>query len=639
MCGIAGFLELTPATPGPELSARAGRMADALAHRGPDDRGVWVDAASGVAFGHRRLSIVDLSASGHQPMTSTDGRFTLTYNGEIYNYRALRAELAAAGAAFRGTSDTEVMLAAVSAWGVRDAVRRFNGIFAFAVWDRATKTLSLARDHLGVKPLYWGRCGSTILFGSELKALRAHPAFAASVDRDALAGYLRLGYVEAPRTIWAGIAKLPAGCCLAIAADGSGAPEPYWSVRDAAARGLAAPLRVDEAEATDRLAALLDDAIGLQMVADVPVGAFLSGGVDSSLVVALMRRRSPHPVRTFTIGFREGAHDESAHARAVATHLGTDHTELILDPAEARAVIPDLPAAWDEPFADVSAIPTLLVSRLARRSVTVSLSGDGGDELFGGYRKYAWGGVGRGWPGWVRRGVAAGLTAVPPAGWDGLARALGPLAPRGVRSGPVGARAHKLARMLAAPDAFAAFGNAMTLWPDPGALVPGAAAVPSALTDPGLRAAAPDPAAWMPLADQAGWLPDDILVKLDRASMAVALEGRVPLLDHRVVEFAWSLPPALRAGKRLLRHVLFRHVPAALVDRPKEGFGVPVAGWLRGPLRDWAESLLSESALRSSGLVEPGPVRAAWADHLAGRADSTQRLWAVLMLEAWRARG
>jgi len=651
MCGIAGFLEAPARSGADTLRDRIGAMTDAMHLRGPDDRGIWADAASGIAFGHRRLSIIDLSPNGRQPMQSANGRFVLTYNGEVFNYPELRDELAAAGCRFRGTSDTEVILEGVTVWGLERTVERLIGMFAIALWDRETRTLHLIRDRLGIKPLYWGLPGGgLLLFGSELKALRAHRGWTPEIDRDALDAFLRFGYVPAPRSIYRGIAKLEPGTILTVQADAlaRGAPPTirrFWDLRAVAARGLSDRLAPDDAAAADALDSLLRDAVRRRMIADVPLGAFLSGGIDSSTVVALMQAQSSRPVRTFSIGFREAGYDEAPAARAVARHLGTDHEELYVGPAEALATIPHLPLWFDEPFADSSQIPTHLVSAMARRHVTVALSGDGGDELFAGYNRHLAAyrlARAAAVPAPLRRAAAGLLAAVPPARWDRAAALL----PSGVRPPQLGDKLHKLAALLAAPeDAGRAYRRLVTLWTGED-LVPGAGREPAvtALDDPALTAAAAagDPVERFQLFDMATYLPDDILTKVDRASMAVALEARVPLLDHRVVEFAWRLPPSMRIrdgrSKWLLRQVLARYVPPSLTDRPKSGFALPIDGWLRGPLRGWAEDLLDPARLRREGYIAAEPVRAAWTAHLSGRANHQHRLWAVLMFQAWLER-
>ena len=640
MCGLSGLLDRGRSHSPEALTELALAMADAVGHRGPDDRGAWADADAGVALGHRRLAVIDRSERGHQPMVSPSGRHVVAYNGEIYNFRQLRAELESTGWRFRGGSDTEVLLAAVERWGLDGALRRCNGMFAFALWDGGDRRLHLVRDRFGEKPLYYAWVGDVLLFGSELKALRAHPGFRPAIDRDALALYLRHNCVPAPRTIYRDVAKLAPGAVLTVAA---GDPSPpvvrsHWSAGTAVEAARAAPLDGGDEELADELEALLGDAVALRLEADVPVGAFLSGGVDSSLVTALMQARSGR-ARTFTIGFDDPAYDESRDAARVAAHLGTDHTELRVSPGEAMAVIPLLPELYDEPFGDSSQIPTALLSRLARRDVTVALSGDAGDELFAGYNRYAWCHPLRRWqaavPRPVRSAVGGALGAVPQAGWDAVFRAAAPLAPPRLRLRNPGTKLQKLADVLPAGSADETYLRLVSHWKDPASVVLGAADRAGAVgVPPGLD----DPVERMMYRDLVTYLPDDILVKLDRASMGVGLEARVPLLDHRVVEFAWRLPLDVklrgRQGKWLLRRVLHRYVPPELVDRPKAGFGLPIGSWLRGPLRPWAEDLLDEGRLRREGFLAPGAVRRAWSGHLAGR-DAAYRLWDVLMFQSW----
>jgi asparagine synthase (glutamine-hydrolysing) len=607
MCGIAGFLDPRAGLDAQAATARVAAMAAAVGHRGPDDAGAWVDPAAGVALGHRRLAIIDLSAAGHQPMVSASGRSVIVLNGEIYNYAELREELRAP---WRGASDTEVLLEAIEAWGLERALERARGMFALALWDRERRELALARDRLGEKPLYYGRAGAAFLFASELKALRAHPGFAARVDRSAVAQFFRYGYVAGANAIYEGVRKLPPGTFLRAVADGE--PTPYWSFRAVAE---ATPLAVSGREAADLLEAELRGAVRAQMVADVPLGAFLSGGVDSSTVVALMQAQSSRPVRTFTIGFREAAFDEAPHARAVAAHLGTDHTEVHVTPREARDVIPRLPAIYDEPFADSSQIPTVLVAGIARRAVTVSLSGDGGDELFAGYPRYRL--ASRLWrllapvPRPARRAAARALALLPDAH----------------------PRLRAVRELIVQPDADHLYAQLMSTWRRPGEVV-AAAEAPAVLPLAPAAFARTDPTERGQFADTLQYLPDDILVKVDRAAMAVSLETRVPLLDPGVVALAWRLPRAVKAGKRVLQDVLARHVPRRLFERPKMGFGVPIGDWIRGPLRPWAEALLDEERLRREGYVEPAPIRRLWAAHLAG-ANAAYPLWIALMWQAW----
>lgn len=639
MCGIAGFLAPSPLTPEAVRIAQA--MGDRLQHRGPDGRGEWLDPEAGVALAHRRLAIVDLSAAGRQPMASADGRWVITFNGEIYNHLALRDELQKQGQAptWRGHSDTETLLAAIAAWGVEAAVRRTVGMFAFGLWDRQERTLTLARDRLGEKPLYYGMQGGVLLFGSELKALQAHPAYRAQIDRGALALLLRFGYVPAPWSIHAGIRKLPPGTLLRIARprDSDATPVPYWSAQDLALSGSRQPLALSDTEAVDTLERLLRQSIEGQRMADVPLGAFLSGGIDSTTTVAVMQALSSSPVRTFTIGLPDAALDESADARAVARHLGTQHTELTVTAEEALRVIPRLPSLYCEPFADASQIPTFLVSQLARRDVTVALSGDGGDELFGGYDRYRWARRVAAIPSALRHAAGAALRALPAETWSALLTPIAPLLPGELRGGDGRAdRLRKLEAVLAGSDD-AVYRQMVSLWPDGAGPVLDVVEPATAFSE--APPALPDFEARMMLLDLRTYLPDDILAKVDRAAMAASLETRVPLLDHRIVEFALRLPLRQKMrdgqGKWLLRRVLERHVPASLMDRPKKGFGIPIHTWLRGSLRDWAEELLSEQRLRRTGLIDPQPVRRLWQEHLDGRSDWGYRLWPVLMFQAW----
>jgi asparagine synthase (glutamine-hydrolysing) len=642
MCGVAGLWDRRAGRSPGQLAAAASAMAEVLRHRGPDAGDVWCDADAGVALGHRRLSIVDLSPAGAQPMRSSCGRFVLSYNGEIYNADELRSELAALGRSFRGHSDTEVIVEGMAVWGVEATVKRLIGMFTLALWDRQERTLHLVRDRLGIKPMYWAAFGELFLFGSELKALRAHDGWRPEIDRDAVAAYLRTSYVPGPFTIYRGVRKLPPGAILSLRAGAAPEIRPYWTLEEAARAGQAARFSGSEAEAVDRLDALLGDAVRRRMVADVPLGAFLSGGIDSSTVVALMQAGSERPVRSFSIGFAEQDFDEAPQAAAVARHLGTDHTELYVSPEHAREVIPRLPDLYDEPFADPTQIPTFLVSEMTRRHVTVALSGDGGDELFAGYRRYF---EARALfnrlaplPPPARRAAAAVIGALPPAAWSALGRAV----PGRWRQKQLGDKLHKFARVLEG-DGNDFYRLVTSHWHDPEDIVLGGAKPRGILGDPSLKALVPDEVERLQYLDTLTYLPDDILTKVDRASMAASLEARVPLLDHRVVEFSWTLPPALKArdgsgGKWLLRQVLHRYVPPALVARPKMGFGVPIDGWLRGPLRAWAEELLAERRLAAEGILDPQPIRRRWQEHLSGTRNWQYALWNVLMLQAWKAR-
>ena len=641
MCGIAGLWDFAAATPEGELRRLTTAMADSLHHRGPDDGGVWLDEAAGVGLGQRRLSIVDLSPAGHQPMVSACGRFVIVYNGEVYSHEEMRPELIARGIGFRGHSDTEVILEAIAAWGVERTVARLIGMFAIALWDRQERTLTLIRDRLGIKPVYWRLEGGRLLFGSELKALRAEPSWRPEVDQEAVASYLRHNYVPAPRTIYQGVRKLEPGRILTLRAGAEPVESQYWDARAVGRAGLAAPFALSDLELTDQLEALLKDAVGRRMIADVPLGAFLSGGIDSSLVVALMQAQSAGRVRSFSIGFEEAGYDEAPHAKAVAAHLGTEHTELYVSSAHALETIPRLAEWYDEPFADSSQIPTFLVSEMTRRHVTVALSGDGGDELFAGYNRYFLGAElwrKLGWiPGGLRRGAAGLIGAVPVAGWDRLAALL----PRRLALPQAGDKARKFADILGLADAGAVYRRLVSQWEHPELLLPGVAEPRGPLWDEALAREFPDLVTRMQLLDVLTYRPDDILTKVDRASMAVALEARVPILDHRVVEFAAHLPLSARIrdgqGKWLLRRVLDRYVPRALIERPKMGFGIPIDSWLRGPLRDWSESLLDPAGLAEAGL-DPAPIRQVWQEHLSGARNWQYRIWTILMLQAWRKR-
>ena len=653
MCGLAGFVsECTDERDETILQ----RMTSVIKHRGPDDAGYWYDAEQRIGLGHRRLAIVDLSPAGHQPMVSHSGRYVIAFNGEIYNHRSLRTELERCGTKnlnlgpgkirWRGHSDTEVMLGALEQWGLQESLSKFNGMFAFALWDRQEHVLHLARDRFGEKPLYYGWMGNTFLFGSELKALKAHPAWRGEIDRGALALYMRHNYIPAPYSIYQGIHKLPPAHWLSLAPSNSKQETPqaraYWSARAVAEAGVSHSFTGSADDAVDTLDSLLRDAVALRMEADVPLGAFLSGGIDSSTVVALMQTQSARPVKTFSIGFDEAGYNEAQHARVVARHLGTEHTELYITPEQALDVIPRLPIIYDEPFSDSSQIPTFLVSQMTRQHVTVALSGDAGDELFGGYNRYSWGRSIWRKVGWVpkpaRRIMARGMTALPPQGWDRFFSFLEPVLPRRFRARLPGDKLHKLAGILACPAPEEMYRGLVSHW-EPRSVVLNAHEPFTALTDSNQWADLPELTLGMMFLDLVSYLPDDILVKVDRASMAVSLEARIPLLDHRVAEFAWRLPLAMKVrdgeGKWPLRQLLYRYVPKELVDRPKMGFGVPIDAWLRGPLRDWAESYLNERRLREEGYFDPLPIREKWAEHLAGRRNWSYHLWDVLMFQTW----
>ena len=634
MCGLAGFFDRSRSTDADRMAQIAARMSRAIEHRGPDDNGVWVNPEAGIAFGFRRLAIVDLTEAGHQPMASPCGRYRLIYNGEIYNHPALRVELQQRGHAFRGRSDTEVLLAAITEWGLAAALQKTVGMFALALWDQENRELSLARDRLGIKPLYYAEAGPQILFASELKALRQHPQFSSTINRDALVLLLRHNYVPAPYCIYQNAGKLIPGTIRTFGADpAAGAAETaYWDMKQVAERGRAIPFAGTDQEAIDTLDALLRDAVRLRMQADVPLGAFLSGGIDSSLVVALMQQQSTDRIRTFTIGFEEQAYDEAPLARAVANHLGTEHVEHYVTPRQAQDVIPRLPQLYDEPFADSSQIPTYLVSELTRRHVTVALAGDGGDEFFAGYNHYEymlgiWHRLER-YPAPIRRAASTILRPLSAANVPGL----------------LGRKLASASDMFSWQTARAMYAQLQSHWKRPLDLVIGAGPteLPTRMSRTGEWPAREHFREEMMYIDSITYLPDDILVKVDRASMAVSLEVRVPLIDHRLVELAWSLPLAMKhrqgTTKWALRQLLARYVPTHLFERPKTGFGIPLGPWLRGPLRAWCEELIGESRLRGEGFFHPDPIRRKWAEHLSGRCDWHYHLWDVLMFQAWLER-
>lgn len=647
MCGLTGFY-----SPGSvDDRDRIGLdMATAIAHRGPDDAGVWTDPVCGLTLAHRRLSILDLSPAGHQPMHSACTRYVMVFNGEIYNHLELRERLHNEGVqvAWRGHADTETLLACIAAWGLEKTLQAAVGMFAIALWDRQSKVLTLARDRMGEKPLYWGWQKDTLLFGSELKALKAHPAFHAAIDRNAIALLLRHGYISAPHSIFQGINKLCAGHYINIPLSDSRLARTarscaYWKMNDAIHAGLENPFLGTATAATDALEQQLSLSIGAQMLSDVPLGAFLSGGIDSSAIVALMQAQSPRPVRTFTIGFDDARYNEAEHAKAIAKHLGTDHTELYVRPDDALAVIPRLPEIYDEPFADSSQIPTFLVCQLARQHVTVSLSGDAGDELFGGYNTYRFA------PAlWRRishlpaplRGIAAtAMAKLPISSWDTVLKALRPLMPGRIGRSLSGEKIHKAAALLSSESRESFYHRLSSHWVQPEHIAIDAREPATLLNSPHDWPHTDSFEHWMMAVGTQSYMADDILPKVDRAAMANSLEVRIPMLDHRVVELAWRMPLELKLregeGKWLLREVLYRHVPRELIERPKKGFSIPLAAWLRGPLRDWAEALLDEHRLRREGYFYPAPVRQAWRLHLDGTQDVSARLWSVLMFQAW----
>lgn len=642
MCGIAGIWGKSSSEQDHILRECLVRMTNCLARRGPDDSGQWTAAALGIGLGQRRLSILDLSPAGHQPMMSAGGRYVIVYNGEIYNCSDLKGALQSEGAlpTLHGHSDTEILLASIEHWGIHATLRKLNGMFAFALWDQGERRLHLARDRFGEKPLYYGRCGSTFLFASELKALVAHPEFQGEIDRAALAGYFRKGYIGSPDSIYRGIHKLPPATLLTLSSndDANAVPVPYWMLNEEIEYGRQHRFQGTAEEALEGLDRLLRQAVAMRMVSDVPLGAFLSGGIDSSLIVSLMQHLGSSPVRTFSIGFTDRQYDEASDARAIARHLGTDHEELYVSPAQALEVVPLLAQIYDEPFADSSQIPTFLVARLARHRVTVSLSGDAGDEIFGGYNRYIWGArAGRlldRVPQPVRAVMAHLIRSRSPRQWDAICEKLRPVLPSAGLRAP-GEKLHRLASVLPASHARSMYELLMMHWAEPDVV----------LHEPARRQEVRDEwyqedfvAAAM-AQDTLTYLPDDILAKVDRATMWCSLEGRIPFLDPQLVTFAWTLPPQMKVrgeeGKWLLRQLLYRYLPQEYVDRPKRGFSIPLAQWLRRELRDWAEHLLDERRLRQEGLLNPLVIRKKWTEHLQGVRNWHQEIWDVLMFQSW----
>lgn len=638
MCGIAGHVDFASARE-PAAGERLARaMGDAMRHRGPDGAATW-NSGAGLWLSHRRLAIVDVSDAGAQPMVTPDGRGVICFNGAAYSAIDLKPELEAAGYRFRGHSDTELLLYACQHWGPVEAARRINGMFAFAYWDEAACTLTLVRDRLGKKPLYWFQAERSFAFASELRPLLVHPDCPSVIDRSSVAEFLRFHYVPAPHSIFEGVFKLePASALTLHVPSGRRTIQRYWDLRGEALRGLADPFAGSPDDAVEETERLLLDATRIRLMSDVPLGAFLSGGVDSSTVVALMAEVAPEPPRTFSVGYADAEYDEAADAARVAAHLGTRHTSFAVEAADALEVIPGLAGIFDEPFADPSQVPTYLVSKMARGQVTVALTGDGGDEVFAGYNRHvaANGLLGRlnPLPRPVRHALSAAMTALPPDTWQALAQ----LIPSRARPRSLGEKLHKLAPLLRR-DERDQYRLLVSHWDDPDAIASGAGERPTVIDDPQVEALFADPVARMRYLDLASYLPGDILTKVDRASMAVGLETRAPLLDHRLVEWSFRVPTAVHLrdgrGKWLLRQILERRVPRELVDRPKTGFGIPVGDWLRGPLRPWAEELLDEGKMRASGLIDPAPVLALWKRHLARQVNAQYRIWPVLMLMAW----
>ena len=650
MCGFTGFLTPNQTLNASQAESTLIKMSNALSHRGPDHQGIWIDSQRGIALGHRRLSIIDLSSQGNQPMHSHCGRYVIAFNGEIYNYLCIRKELESFGVApeWKGCSDTEIMLAAISYWGLLKAISKFVGMFAFALWDKEKNSLHLSRDRIGEKPLYYGWMGGVLLFGSELKALRKHPAWKGEVDPDTLALFMQYGYVPTPHSIYKNIFKVQPATIATFNQNNISSlvlptVETYWQAAKLAQEGEANPVLYDEATAIDHLDRLLEVSVKQQMIADVPLGAFLSGGVDSSTIVAYMQKQSSRPVKTFTIGFQEENYNEAVYAKEVARHLGTDHTELYVSAEQAMEVIPKIPIIYDEPFSDSSQIPTYLISQLTRKKVAVSLSGDGGDELFGGYNRYFWGSsiwgkIGK-IPPQPRKLLAQIISSVPPSGWDDIYKILKSVTPAKLRQPDFGNKLHKLAKVLGATNADSMFLGLTSLWDKSSNLVRNTTHGKTILGQSHSRSGIKNFAQRMMFLDAMNYLPDDILVKVDRASMAVGLETRVPFLNHHLIEFAWRTPLSMKIkngqGKWLLRQVLYKYVPKELIERPKMGFAVPIGTWLRGPLRDWAEDLLDENRLKSEGFLNSTLVRDKWKEHLTGKKNWHHHIWTVLMFQGW----
>jgi len=657
MCGVVGFVDIRLQVSADANSQEIERLTDTLVHRGPDDRGVWNDPQSGVYLGHRRLSVIDLSSAGHQPMMSASGRYVIVYNGEIYNFQELRQELIKSGDCFRGSSDTEVLLALIERYGLERALGSIKGMFAFGLWDKNDQVLHLARDRVGEKPLYFGWSGGRFIFASELKAIRGNSQWRNNISRNSLSSFLRYSYVPAPWTIFEGIFKLSAGAYLSIPlarlraqssialANQSRPPQVnhYWRMPKPC-RASNPHIDLDKDVIEDRLHELLRSTVSRQIISDVPVGALLSGGIDSSTIVAIMQSVASGPVKTFTIGFNEGEYNEADHAREIARRLGTDHTELFVTGKDALDVIPRLPRIYDEPFADSSQIPTILVSELARASVTVALSGDGGDELFGGYTRYFWANdVQRKLsrvPKAIRPAIGRGLRLMGAERWQRFYDLMEPFVPSQLRVKNAGSKIHTLARLVEDANEASLYLNLISHWKAPNSIVNHGVEHHTIHMDSFVPADPDDFVERMMYLDSTNYLPDDILVKVDRASMSVSLETRIPFLDHEIIEFAAQVPLRYkvqdRTGKIPLRRILGRYVPEEVFDRPKMGFGVPIDHWLRGPLRDWACDILSEVRIEREGLLNSREVTRKLTDHLSGKCDWQYPLWAVLMFESWR---
>lgn len=644
MCGIVGFWKSSCNDSAKRLGEIASNMADTLVHRGPDDGGIWVDADMGIALGHRRLSIIDISENGHQPMFSENGRYVITYNGEVYNFRELRSELKKLGHRFRGHSDTEVILAAISEWGLEKAVSVFDGMYAFALWDRKDSLLCLVRDRIGEKPLYYGVQNGTFFFASELKAIRAHPAFQPQINRDAIVSFLRFSYVPAPHSIYRGVYKLLPGHFLCLNSPLSMVEsEPYWFLEEIVLAGVNNPFPGSEAEAVDELETRLKKTVRSRMISDVPLGAFLSGGIDSSTIVALMQATSSRPVNTYTIGFHESEFNEATHAKKVAEHIGTNHTEHYVTPQEAMEIIPKLPVIYDEPFADSSQIPTSLISVLTREYVPVSLSGDGGDELFGGYIRYFifdryWNTI-RMVPYFFRKWVAGAISSIPVKYVDGLYNEVERFLPQKVRQSLPVEKFYKLGQVLSHSSIQNTYKRLVSVIAEPNHLATDGRQFKTLIDDPVVWETIPEHVTAMQYLDLMTYHPNDILTKVDRASMAVSLEARAPYLSKEIIEFALKLPLSMRVrngqGKWILRQVLHRYVPENIVERTKMGFGVPIGEWLKGPLRSWAESLISQRSLERDGYLNALEINCLWQQHLSGHYNHAHILWNILMFQAW----